>query len=43
VVTLLVNGRLHDIGIGRTQARTHVSILVPDPHIGSVDAETREL
>lgn len=42
-VTLRVNGRLHNIGIGRTHARAHVLILVQDLDIRIIDAATGEL
>ncbi|QNN52657.1 IS481 family transposase [Nocardioides mesophilus] len=42
-VTLRVNGTLHHIGIGRTQARTHVILLVQDLHVRIVNAVTGEL
>jgi hypothetical protein len=43
VVTLRINGRLHHIGVGRTHARTHIILLVADPHVRIVDAVTGEL
>jgi transposase InsO family protein len=42
-VTLRVNGTMHHIGIGRTQARTHVVLLVQDLHVRIVNATTGEL
>ena len=42
-VTLRVNGKMHHIGIGRTQARTHVVLLVQDLHVRVVNAVTGEL
>src|SRR4051812_35655002 len=42
-VTLRVNGKMHHIGIGRTQARTHVVQLVQDLHVRIVNATTGEL
>jgi transposase InsO family protein len=42
-VTLRVNGKMHHIGIGRTQARTHVILLVQDLHVRVVNAVTGEL
>jgi transposase InsO family protein len=42
-VTLRVNGRLHHIGIGRTHARTHVTLLVQDLNIRVINAATGEL
>ena len=43
VVTLRHAGRLYHIGIGRTHARTHVTMLIQDLHIRVVDAATGEL
>jgi transposase InsO family protein len=42
-VTLRVHGRLHHIGIGRTHARTHVTVLVDDLHVRVLNASTGEL
>jgi Integrase core domain len=43
LVTLRVNGRLHQIGIGRTHARTRVILLVDDLHIRVVAHTTGRL
>jgi transposase InsO family protein len=43
VVTLRVNGQLHNIGIGRTHARTHIILLVDDLQVRVVHAATGEL
>jgi transposase InsO family protein len=43
VITLRHNGRLHHIGIGRTHARTHVTVLVADLEIRIINAVTGEL
>jgi transposase InsO family protein len=42
-ITLLVHGRLHHIGIGRTHARTPVILLVHDLHVRVINAATGEL
>jgi transposase InsO family protein len=42
-VTLRHAGRLHHIGIGRTHAGTHVTLLVQDLHVTVVDAATGEV
>ena len=42
-VSLRYHGRLHHIGIGRTHARTHVTVLVDDLHITVIDAATGEI
>ncbi len=42
-ITLRVQGRLHHIGIGRTNARTHVIILAHDLNVRVVNATTGEL
>jgi hypothetical protein len=42
-VTLRVNGKMHHIGLGRTQARTHVVLLVQDLKVRIVNAVTGEL
>jgi transposase InsO family protein len=42
-ITLRVAGRLLHIGVGRTHARTHVSVLVQDLDVRVVDAATGEL
>jgi hypothetical protein len=38
-----VAGRLHHIGIGRIQARTHVVLHIQDLHVRMVNAVTGEL
>jgi transposase InsO family protein len=43
VITLRHNGRLHHMGIGRTHARTHVTVLVADLEIRIINAVTGEL
>ncbi|MFN7149753.1 MAG: hypothetical protein ACK4V6_09760 [Microthrixaceae bacterium] len=42
-VTLRHNSRLHHIGIGRTQARTRVILLVQNLNVRIVNAATGEL
>jgi transposase InsO family protein len=42
-VTLRHAGRLHHIGIGRTHAGTHVTVLVQDLHVTVIDAATGEI
>jgi transposase InsO family protein len=42
-ITLRHGGQLYSIGIGRTHARTRVTILVQDLHIRIIDAATGEL
>jgi transposase InsO family protein len=42
-VTLRVAGRLRHIGVGRTYARTEVTLLVQDLHVRIVNAATGEL
>ncbi len=42
-VTLRVAGRLRHIGVGRTYARTHVTLLVQDLHVTVVNATTGEI
>jgi len=42
-LTLRVNGRLHHIGIGRTHARTPVTLLIQDLHVRVIAAATGEL
>jgi hypothetical protein len=42
-VTLRIHGRLHHIGIGRTHARTQVTLLVQDLNIRVLNAATGEL
>ncbi|MCW2905210.1 MAG: Integrase catalytic region [Streptosporangiaceae bacterium] len=42
-VTLRLAGRLHHIGIGRTQTGTHVLLLVQDLDVRVIDAATGEL
>jgi transposase InsO family protein len=42
-ITLRHNGRLYSIGIGRTHARTRVTVLVQDLHIRIIHAATGEL
>ena len=42
-VTLRHAGKLHHIGIGRTHARTHVTLLVQDLRIRVINAATGEL
>jgi hypothetical protein len=42
-ITLRHGGRLYSIGIGRTHARTPVTVLVQDLHIRILDAATGEL
>ena len=42
-VTARVNGRLHHIGIGRTHAGTHVTLLIQDLHTRVINAATGEL
>ena len=41
-VTLRLNNRLHHIGIGRTHARTHITMLIDDLHIIIINATTGE-
>jgi transposase InsO family protein len=42
-ITLRHGGQLYSIGIGRTHARTRVTVLVQDLHIRIIDAATGEL
>lgn len=42
-ITLRYGGKLYSIGIGRTHARTRVTVLVHDLHIRIIDAATGEL
>jgi hypothetical protein len=42
-LTLRVNGRLHHIGIGRTHARTPVTLLIHNLHVRVIHAATGEL
>jgi hypothetical protein len=42
-VTLRVAGRLRHIGVGRTYARTDVTLLVQDLHVRIINAATGEL
>ena len=42
-VTLRVAGRLRHIGVGRTYARTDVTLLVQDLHVTVIDAATGEV
>jgi hypothetical protein len=42
-ITLRYQGKLYSIGIGRTHARTRVTVLVQDRHIRVIDAATGEL
>ena len=42
-VTLRVNGRLHDVGIGRAHARARVLVLGQDLEVRVVGAATGEL
>ncbi|MGH8965931.1 MAG: IS481 family transposase, partial [Actinomycetes bacterium] len=42
-ITLRYRGRLYSIGIGRTHARTRVTVLVQDLNIRILDAATGEL
>jgi hypothetical protein len=42
-ITLRYGGKLYSIGIGRTHARTHVTVLVQDRHTRVIDAATGEL
>ena len=42
-VTLRVAGRLRHIGVGRTHARTNVTLLVQDLHVRIVNAATGEI
>jgi hypothetical protein len=43
VVTIRYHGRLHHIGVGRTQARTPVLLLIQDRHIRVINETTGEV